>query len=223
MKILLIDDDEQLCATFSRAAGEAGHVVECVYTGGDGETFAGNTPFDLIILDIMLPDKDGFSVCQDLRKAGVTTPILMLTARGTAQEKAQGLNTGADDYLAKPFEYNELFARICALGRRPRQMAPLVIEIDGITIDITAHRVSLKGETVELTANEFRVLELFANNPNVIIERVRIEEYISTTHDKDFKSNVVDVIIKRLREKLGWDPQTGPIQTVRGCGYRLNR
>jgi DNA-binding response OmpR family regulator len=223
MKILLIDDDEQLCATCSRALSEAGHVVECVYTGEDGETFAGNTPFDLIILDIMLPDKDGFSICRYLRRTGVTTPILMLTARGSAQEKAQGLNTGADDYLAKPFEYNELFARINALSRRPRQLAPQVIELDEIAIDMTAHRVSLNGETIELTANEFKVLELFANNANVIIERVRIEEYISTTHDKDFRSNVVDVIIKRLREKLGWNPQTGPIQTVRGCGYRLNR
>ncbi|AKG53252.1 two-component response regulator [Dehalogenimonas sp. WBC-2] len=222
MKILVIEDDQQLCQDMRQALTENGHVTECVFNGADGEHAARYSDFDLVILDLMLPDKSGIEVCRSLRAVGVNTPILMLTSRRGLEDKVEGLNSGADDYLCKPFEYKELFARIQALHRRQLGNRSPVITISGITVDTVAHEIKRGNIAVKLTAAEYRILELFITNPNTLLTRSTIEDHIWGA-EHDCNSNVVDSHITKLRQKLGWDSQTGPIQTVRGCGYRLNR
>lgn len=220
MKILLIDDDVALCQTLGRALTEMGHLVECAGNGASGEHFARYSQFGLIILDLVLPDKDGVDVCHALRAGGVNTPILMLTGRGSQKEKVHGLDSGADDYLAKPFDYDELFARIRALQRRQSQNRSPVINISGVTVDTVSHEARRGGTPVELTVTEYRILEYLITNSDTLISQTMIMEHL-WKEEKSPESNSIYVLIQRLRSKLGWDPHTGPIQTVRGCGYRL--
>jgi len=220
MKILLVEDDKGLCDTLKRGLGEAGYVVESVHDGETGAYYAQNAEYDLIILDIMLPDRSGIEVCQALRAGSISTPILMLTARNTLKDKVKGLDAGADDYLCKPFEFEELEARLRALQRRQLPHRSPVIEIFGISLNTITHEVTANNKRVALTPTEYRILEYLMMNPDRVITREMIEEHI-WEFDKDHESNTIDVFIKKLRHKLGCDSRTGPIRTIYGEGYRL--
>jgi len=220
MKILLIEDDQGLCDTLKRGLFETGHVVESTHDGETGIYYVKNAEYDLIILDIMLPDVSGIEVCQALRANSISTPILMLTAKKTLRDKVDGLNAGADDYLCKPFDFEELEARIRALQRRQSSHKSPVIEMSGILLNTLTHEVIYNGNNITLTTTEYRILEYFLMNPNQIITRAMIENYIWDIED-NHESNAIDTFIKKLRHKLGCGIQTGPIQTIYGEGYRL--
>ncbi|KSV18104.1 transcriptional regulator [Dehalococcoides mccartyi] len=222
MRILLLDDDKCLCQTLERALSEAGHVVEYACDGASGEYFAANSEFDLLILDIGLPDKNGIEVCRKLRADGIVTPVLMLTARDSLDSKVKGLDAGADDYLCKPFACDELFARIRALQRRPPLRVLPVVETAGISFDNVSHRVCGGKTEIKLTAAEYKILEYFITNPGVLITRSMLEEHLWGAESTSV-SNTIDSLIKKLRQKLGWDAKSGPIKTLRGAGYRLDR
>lgn len=220
MRILLIEDDQVLCDTLKRGLGEIGYVVESAHDGETGIYYARNAEYDLIILDIMLPDKSGIEVCQVLRASAISTPILMLTAKNTLKDKVKGLNAGADDYLCKPFEFDELEARLRSLQRRLGPQRSPVIENLGISLNTVTHEVKADGKPVALTATEYRILEYFMMNPNQVITREMIEGHIwaiENTH----QSNAIDVFIRKLRRKLGCNARTGPIRTIYGEGYKL--
>ncbi|MDV2988927.1 MAG: response regulator transcription factor [Dehalogenimonas sp.] len=220
MRILVIDDDEELCCDIKQVLGENGHVAECVHDGASGVHFAGVADFDLVILDLSLPDKDGLEVCRTLRRQGLNIPVLMLTGRKEIDDRVTGLNSGADDYLGKPFEYKELLARIQALNRRLTGNRSPEIAVGDVSVDTTCHQVNLNGREIALTATEYRILEYFITNPNKLITRLEMEDRIRGT-DCNYESNVIDSHIAKLRLKLAWDARTGPLQTVRGEGYRL--
>jgi DNA-binding response OmpR family regulator len=222
MKILLIEDDEQLCRTLTRALSEEGHLAEYALDGATGESLASDTSFELVILDLTLPDKSGFDVCRTLRRQGLGLPILMLTAQNSTEMKVKGLDSGADDYLCKPFDYDELFARIRSLQRRQSELKTTDIEIFGISLDTVAHEVKSRGAVINLTATEYKILEYFVTNSNRLITREMIAQHLWPA-DRSPVSNVVDTLIKKLRSKLGWDSRVGPLRTIRGAGYRLTK
>jgi DNA-binding response OmpR family regulator len=222
MRILVIEDDEELCCDIEQVLEENGHVAECVHDGTSGEDFALVTDFDLVILDLSLPDKDGVEVCRTLRRQGLNIPVLMLTGRKEIDDRVTGLNSGADDYLGKPVEYRELLARIQALNRRLTGNRSPEIAVGDVCVDTTCHQVRRNGREIALTATEYRILEYFIANPNKLITRPEMEEHIRGT-DCDYESNVIDSHVANLRHKLEWDARTGPLQTVRGEGYRLRR
>jgi len=220
MKILLVEDDKGLCDTLKRGLGEAGHVVESAYGGETGAHYAQDAGYDVIILDVMLPDMSGVEVCKELRASAISTPVLMLTAKKTLNDKVKGLDAGADDYLCKPFEFEELEARLRALQRRQVLNRSAVLKTSGISLNTITHEVTANDKRVTLTPTEYRILEYLMMNPNRIITRAMIEEHIWEIN-KDHESNIVDVFIERLRHKLGCDSRTGPIKTIYGEGYQL--
>ena len=220
MRILVIEDDKELCSDMEQVLEENGHVAECVHDGASGEDFALVADFDLLILDLSLPDKDGLEVCQTLRRQSLNVPILMLTGRKEIDDRVTGLNSGADDYLGKPFEYKELLARIQALNRRLTGNRSPEIAVADVIVNTTCRQVRHRGREIALTATEYRILEYFATNPNKLITRPEMEEHIRGT-DYAHESNVFDSHIANIRHKLGWNANTGPLQTVRGEGYRL--
>lgn len=220
MRILVVDDDEKLCSVIKRGLEEEAYAVDCVYNGNDGEYYAETSPYDLIILDIMMPEKNGMDVCRSLRSKKMTAPILMLTAKDTVEDKVKGLDTGADDYLVKPFAFEELLARVRALLRRERGTGTSELKVGDLILDTTSRDVRWKGKAVDLTTKESAILEYMMRNPNAVITRTMIEEH-AWNYDFDSMSNLVDVYIRRLRQKI--DPNEGKriIRTVRGAGYRL--
>jgi DNA-binding response OmpR family regulator len=220
MRLLLVEDNRRLNQSLKQSLSEDGYAVDAAFTGPDGEDFAALTPYDAIILDIMLPGKDGMAVCRDLRKQRVNTPILMLTARDTVEDRVEGLDSGADDYLVKPFALNELRARVRALLRRDSAEKAGILTIGDLTLNPADHRVERAGKEIDLTSKEFALLEYFMRNPNRVITREMAETHI-WNYDFDGTSNVVDVYIRRLRRKID-DPYPQKLfDTVRGVGYRL--
>jgi DNA-binding response OmpR family regulator len=220
MKILIIEDDKKLCATLKRGLGEIGHVVDTVYKGRTGIDFAEAAEYDLIILDIMLPDIDGLEICRILRNDSVSAPILMLTAKREVNDRVEGLNAGADDYLCKPFAFDELEARIRAVHRRETSQKSSLIEAGGISLDTVTRKVKVSGKDVKLTSAEYRILEYFMSYPNRVLTREMIENHVCEI-EKNRGCNTVDVIISRLRRKLGYDMKSCPIRSVYGEGYRF--
>ena len=220
MRILLVEDDPGLCNTLERGLGESGNVVDVTHDGKAGIFYAQNVEYDTIILDVMLPDINGVEVCRALRAGGVSTPVLMLTAKNTLEDKIKGLDAGADDYMIKPFDFEELEARLRALQRRQAPYKSPVIEVSGILLDTAAREVTVNGKTVEMTTTEYRILEYLMMNPNQVLTRDMIEEHIWKI-EKTHQSNAVDVFIGKLRHKLGYEARSGPIQTIHGKGYRL--
>jgi len=220
MKILLIDDDISLCRSLTRGLKESGYLVETAYDAASGEYSALDSSCDLIILDIMLPDKSGMEVCRTLRERGLMTPVLMLTARNSIDEKIAGLDAGADDYLTKPFNFPELQAHIRALFRRRAPITPQIISQAGITLNTTNHEIKAGVNIIALTSTEYQILEYLMTNPNTLITRSMIEEHVwglERSHD----SNIVDSFINRIRRKLETYAGGNFIQTIRGSGYRL--
>ncbi len=220
MRILVVDDDLKFCDIVKRGLEEDSYAVDCVHDGDDGEYYAANTSYDLIILDIMMPKKSGLEVCRRLRAKNINTPILMLTAKDTVRDRVKGLDTGADDYLVKPFAFAELLARVRALMRRKSASKSPEIKIGSLTVNTVTREVQWQNQSVDLTTKEYVILEYLARHPNAVVTRTMIEEH-AWDYDLDSMSNLVDVYIRRIRQKI--DPEHGKriIQTVRGAGYRM--
>jgi len=220
MRILVVDDDRRLCAIIKRGLLEEAYAVDLAYDGEEGEYLAEVNPYDLIILDIMLPIKDGIEVCQELRAKKINIPILMLTAKDTVEDRVRGLDTGADDYLVKPFAFGELLARIRALLRREGISKSPELRVGDLTLNTLTRQVWRGQRPIELTTKEYVILEYFMRHPNVVVTRTMIEEH-AWDYDFDSLSNLVDVYIRRLRRKIDNEREDSLIQTVRGAGYRL--
>jgi DNA-binding response OmpR family regulator len=219
MRVLIVEDDRRLSSIIKRGLVEEGYAVDTVYDGDDGEYFAETTTYDLILLDIMLPQKDGFHVCRSLRQKKVNTPILMLTARDTIEDRVTGLDSGADDYLVKPFAFSELLARIRALLRRESLAKTPKLLVGELVMDTLTREVWYKGNPIELTNKEYIILEYFMRHPNMVISRTMLENH-AWDYELDSISNLIDVYIRKLRRKIGGDGDS-PIQTIRGAGYKL--
>lgn len=220
MRILIVEDNRRLNTSLKESLVEDGYAVDSAFDGEEGEAMAEMAPYDAIVLDLMLPKKDGVSVCRDLRKHRVTTPILMLTARDTVEDRVQGLDSGADDYLVKPFALSELRARLRALLRRESTDKSGVLTIGDLVLDPASHQVQRTGRPVDLTAKEFALLEYFMRNPGRLITREMAEDHI-WNYDFEGTSNVVDVYVRRLRRKIDDPSNIKLFETVRGAGYRL--
>ena len=220
MRILVVDDDRRLCAIIKRGLLEEAYAVDLAYDGEEGEYLAEVNPYDLIILDIMLPNKDGIEVCQELRAKKINTPILMLTAKDTVEDRVRGLDTGADDYLVKPFAFSELLARVRALLRREGMSKSPELRVGDLTLNTLTRQVWRGQRPIELTTKEYVILEYFMRHPNVVVTRTMIEEH-AWDYDFDSLSNLVDVYIRRLRRRIDNEGEDSLIQTVRGAGYRL--
>lgn len=220
MRILVVDDDRRLCAVIKRGLLEQGYAVDLAYDGEEGEYLAEINPYDVIILDIMLPSQDGMQVCQELRAKKVNTPILMLTAKDTVEDRVTGLDKGADDYLVKPFAFSELLARIRALLRREGTSKSPEIRVGDLVLNTLTREVRRGHRPIELTTKEYVILEYFMRRPRAVVTRTMIEEH-AWDYDFDSMSNLVDVYIRRLRRKIDAEGEDSLIQTVRGAGYRL--
>jgi two-component system response regulator PhoP len=220
MRLLLIEDDAVLRLGVKRQLEADGYRVDTAADGEDGLFQAREYPVDLAIVDLGLPKINGLSVVQALRAEGRTLPILILTARGSWQEKVKGLETGADDYLVKPFEYPELAARVKALLRRALKATSDVLTLGPLAIDFSAQTAQLRAVSLELTSFEYRVLAYLVRERARVVTKQELSDYIYP-HDEDRDSNVLEVLIGRLRRKLDPDGTLAPIETLRGRGYRF--
>ena len=220
MRILVVEDSRRLAGIIKRGLLEEGYAVDNAYDGEEAEYMAETTPFDVVILDIMLPKKDGVAVCRDLRAKNVNAPILMLTAKDSVEDKVSGLDSGADDYLVKPFAFSELLARIRALLRR--EVLPRVqqLRIGDLSLDPQTREAWRDGDRMDLTAKEYAILEYFMRRPNVVVTRTMLGESV-WDYEFDGISNIIDVYVRRIRRKIDREGQDSLIQTVRGAGYRM--
>jgi two-component system copper resistance phosphate regulon response regulator CusR len=220
MRVLLVEDDPGLAAIIKTGFAEHGVQVVTVPTFAEGKTKATLGSFDVLVLDVMLPGGSGFDLCRELRAREVGTPILMLTARDTVDDRVAGLEVGADDYLTKPFAFRELLARVRALGRRRGAPLPETLRVRDLEVDLDAHRVRRAGKSIELTAKEFALLEFFVLHPGQVVDRAAITAHVWDENHDPF-TNVLEVLVRRLRRKIDDAYPIKLIQTVRGAGYRL--
>lgn len=220
MKILVVEDEQRVAQFIQKGLKEEGHAVDCAYDGEEGGFLAEVNEYDLIILDLMLPKKSGLSVCSEIRERGVSTPVLMLTARDAVQDKVRGLDAGADDYLTKPFVFDELLARVRALLRRSSDSKTPVLKILDLELDPMSRRVTRGGTPIRLTTKEYALLEYMMRNPDRVLSRTRIGEHV---WDMNFdpESNVIDVYVSHLRNKVDKGFDVALIHTLRGQGYML--
>jgi two-component system copper resistance phosphate regulon response regulator CusR len=220
MRVLVVEDDPQLAAVLESGLSEHGFQVAREGTFAAGRSRATLGAFDVIVLDVMLPGGNGFDLCRALRERSVGTPVLMLTARDTVDDRVQGLDSGADDYLTKPFAFRELVARLHALARRPPTPLPEVVAIADLEVDLRAHHVRRAGRDIELTAKEFALLEFFLRHAGQVVDRAAITAHVWDENHDPF-TNVLEVLVRRLRRKIddGYDVKL--IHTLRGAGYRL--
>jgi len=221
MRILLIEDDHRLTQSLRRGLQEAGFSVDAVHDGDEGLAAGLSTPYDVIVLDVMLPRLDGFEVSRRLRRNRIHTPILMLTARDSVDDRVQGLDSGADDYLAKPFALKELLARIRALARRHLPDRTATLSAGPIILDTAAHTLRVGDRPVELTAKEFSILEYFMLHPGRLLSRDQVINHV-WNYDFEGGRNLIEVYIGRLRHKLTGAGAADPFVTVRGAGYRFD-
>ena len=220
MRFLVVEDETKMAALLRRGLEEEGYAVDIASTGTEGLWAATENPYDAILLDVMLPELDGFEVCRQLRARGRWAPVLMLTARDDVRDRVQGLDAGADDYLVKPFSFSELLARLRALIRRGARERPAILSVSDLALDPATRRVSRGGTEIALTAREFALLEMFLRHPGEVLSRTRILEHVwDFAFDGD--SNVVDVYVRYLREKVDRPFGRDSIETIRGMGYRL--
>ena len=222
MRILLVEDEPSAARFISKGLREASHAVDVASDGTAAAERCQQNDYDAVILDVMLPGKDGLTLCRELRAGGSNVPILMLTARDAVEARVEGLDAGADDYLTKPFDFRELLARVRALTRRERRpLSPDRIEIRHIAIDVAGQRVWAHGREVSLTGREYALLEYLARRAGEVVSRADIAEHVWDEHYDAF-SNIVDVYIQRLRRKIDDDADQVPlIRTRRGQGYQL--
>ncbi len=220
MKVLLIEDDGKIASFVQKGLGEQGFVVDASDDGDEGYHLATTQAYDVIVLDIMLPGRDGLSILRNLREMNNTVPVIILTARSALNERIEGLNLGADDYLCKPVFVEELVARIHAVTRRASGETLNLMQCGDLVVNLISREVRAGGNPVELTAREFNLLELLMRSPGRVFARTQIVEHV-WGYDFDPQTNVVDVYIRRLRNKLDAVPGTSLIETDRGGGYRL--
>lgn len=221
MRILVIEDEDELRNQIREQLQSAGYAVDAAEDGREGLYMGQEYPFDLAVVDLGLPQMSGIEVIAGWRKSGISFPVIILTARGRWQDKVEGLDAGADDYVVKPFHQEELIARVKALLRRAVGASHPVMHCGPMSIDITSQRVKLDDNELELTAYEYRVIEYLVMNPGKVISKSELTEHI---YDQDFDrdSNVIEVFIGRLRKKLDPDGTLQPIETLRGRGYRFS-
>ena len=220
MRIILIEDEKNLSNIIKKGLQEEGYSVDVAYDGEEGLYMAENLPADVIVLDIMLPKLDGLAILKTIRGKSIKTPVILLTAKDAVPDKIKGLDTGADDYLTKPFEFGELLARIRALLRRIGEQKSPVIIIDDLEINTANHKVKKAGKKIDLSPREYAILEYLAYNKDRVVTRIEITEHI---YDESFDldSNIVDVYINYLRTKIDKDSDKKLIHTIRGTGYML--
>lgn len=220
MRILVIEDNPKMAAAIQKGLSEHGYVVDAAHTGFEGEEKAVEVAYDALILDLMLPDRDGIEVCRNLRRRGVRTPLLMLTALSGTAEKVAGLDAGADDYLAKPFEFEELVARVRALLRRGQATESRMLRYEDLELDLGKRSAMRGGVRIKLSPKEFSLLEFLMRNPNRVLPRMTIVEKV---WDMNYEpsSNVIDVYISSLRRKIDRDHAHALIHTVVSSGYRF--
>jgi DNA-binding response OmpR family regulator len=220
MRILVVEDEKKLAGFIKRALVEDAHAVDVAHDGEEGLERALDAAYDLIVLDIFLPKKDGLAILQEARAAKVRTPVLILSARGQTQDRVKGLDLGADDYLAKPFALDELRARVRALLRRGGDSTATTLRVGEVVMDLARHEVRVGKEPVKLTPREFALLEYFMRNPGRVLTRTSIAEHV-WDYAFDWQSNVVDVFVNYLRRKLESDGRPKLLHTVRGVGYMM--
>ena len=220
MRVLVVEDEFKMAEVLRRGLTRAGLAVDVSPDGTGALLRAGATDYDAIVLDAMLPDLDGLDVCRKLREERIWSPVLMLTARSAVPDRVDGLDAGADDYLAKPFSFDELLARLRALGRRgPVERAP-VLEVGDLQLDPAGHRAWRGGEPLDLSAKELALLEMFMRHPGQVLSRFILLEHVWPDSYEN-RSNVIDVYVRLLREKIDRPFGQASLQTVRGVGYRL--
>ncbi|MBS0187326.1 MAG: response regulator transcription factor [Planctomycetes bacterium] len=220
MRVLVIEDNPKMARGIRSGLDEAGFSTEVSHSGAEGEDLAAGEQFDAIVLDLMLPDRDGMEVCRNLRRRKVATPILMLTALSATEDKVQGLDSGADDYLTKPFRFEELVARLRALLRRGQATEGKTLRCDDLELDLYSRRASRAGEHFDLPSREFTLLEYLMRNQNRVLSRVQIGEHVWELNFEP-SSNVIDVYISTLRKKIDRPGLRPLIHTVKNAGYRF--
>jgi two-component system OmpR family response regulator len=222
VRALVVEDEPKLAALIRRALTEEGYAADVAHTGEDAVRMGSAVAYGVILLDVMLPDVDGFVVCRRLRERGVTSPVLMLTARDGVEDRVAGLDGGADDYVTKPFSLAELLARLRALVRRGPVERPAVLEVGTLRLDPATHRAWRGDAEIDLTAKELALLEAFMARPGQVLSRVDLLDH-AWDWAYENRSNVVDVYVRYLREKIDRPFGVSSIETVRGAGYRLRR
>jgi len=220
MRILVVEDERKVASFIKHGLEEERYIVEVANDGVTGLEMAMNNHFDAILLDVMLPGKDGFTILKELRDAGISTPVLMLTARGATEDRVAGLDLGADDYLPKPFSFEELAARLRSILRRSSPEKSTKLVCGDLVLDTVSHLAYRFGREVELTTKEYALLEYLMRNKNRILSRSTITQHV-WKHNFDPESNIIDVYIKRLRSKIENDESKPLIQSIRGVGYRM--
>lgn len=224
MKILIVEDNEKLARSLKKGLEQEGYAVDCIWDGETGQERieTHHEDYDLVILDIMLPQKDGLEVCRDIRKQNITVPVVILTAKDTTEDKIIGLDSGADDYLVKPFSFEELLARIRALLRRPVNALVPELKVRDLTLNPGTRKVYRAGKEIGLTLKEFGLLEYFMRNAGRVLDREQIFSHAWDFNSNAF-SNVVDVHVKNLRKKVDHGQREKLFETIRGVGYQIKK
>jgi two-component system copper resistance phosphate regulon response regulator CusR len=220
MRILLVEDEPRMANVIAKGLREQSYAVDVAEDGDSGLYQASLNDYDLIVLDVLLPQRDGYEVCRELRTRGETTPVLMLTARASVDDRITGFDAGADDYLTKPFSFRELLARIRALLRRDSQLRPDVVEVEDLVLDSASHRVARANKEVQLTAKEYALLEYLARRTGELVSRAEIAAHVWDDSFDPF-SNTIEVYMNRLRKKIDGDHSIKLLHTRRGEGYIL--
>lgn len=218
MKILVVEDEKKVASFIKKGLEEEYYSVDLAYDGKEGLKFALNGEYDLMILDIMLPVRDGISLLKDIRSEKINSPVLLLTAKDTVSDKVEGLDSGADDYLTKPFAFEELLARIRALLRRNEGRKSLYLNAGDLVLDTQSHKVTRSGQEISLTPKEYSILEYLLRNKNRVISRTLLSEHVYDYHF-DSDTNVIDVYINKLRNKIDKQFKVALLHTIRGVGY----
>jgi heavy metal response regulator len=221
MRVLIVEDERRIAGFISKGLSEQGYGVDIAHDGDEALHWVDVAEFDVIILDVMLPVRDGIEVCRTLRAKGLRTPVLMLTAKDAVEDRVRGLDSGADDYLVKPFAFAELLARLRALARRQPAVLGSSLRTGDLVLDTATRRVSRAGTDMELTTKEYAILEYLMRYPNQVLTRTMIAEHV-WNYDFDNSSNVIDVHIRNLRRKIDAPFAMKLIHTVRGAGYRIS-
>ena len=220
MRLLVIEDEKSLLKIIAKRLKEEGYSVDVVTNGRDGENYIYSTDYDCIILDIMIPIADGLTLLRRIRAKKISTPVLLLTARDSIEDRVIGLDTGADDYLIKPFSFDELLARVRALLRRRKEKLDIVLSVGDLKLDTVTREVRRGNKLIELTSKEYSILEYFLKNKNRVLTKSQIAEHV-WNYDFEYNSNIVEVYIRYLRRKIDEDFKNKLIHTIRGGGYVL--
>ena len=220
MRILIIEDDRKAAELLATGLREEGLIVDVASTGEAGDELASVNTYAAIVLDWLLPDKDGVGVCRDLRRRGVSTPILMLTARDALEDRVTGLDAGADDYLMKPYGFSELMARVRALLRRSELSRPVVLRVADLELDTVSQRVARGGQSIDLTAKEYAILEVLMRHAGAVVPRSAVTEHVWVS-ELDMSPNLLEAHLSRLRRKIDHGRRSRLIRTIRGRGYMI--